>query len=212
MSEFASSDLTAGQLNAVVKRLGGHEATLRFLRGELIVTEPVRRWREENGVIYFTLISNGFTGEQWIAHLEAQGYGVSKCAKDLLLSSEFKPTNGVAFNIAVLKGEVFANSARTTKNIRKQAPKLLKQAVNKPNPEVACLIRCNFSDQEIHEMGFTWIIAMSDPIKDSVGDLYLLCVDAGDHSLGAGYGDPGSGWGRRYGFAFAIPQVSNTQN
>jgi len=212
MSEFASSNLTAGQLNAVVKRLGGHEATLRFLRGELIVTEPVRRWREENGVIYFTLISNGFTGEQWIAHLEAQGYGVSKCAKDLLLSSEFKPTNGVAFNIAVLKGEVFANSARTTKNIRKQAPKLLKQAVNKPNPEVACLIRCNFSDQEIHEMGFTWIIPMSDPIKDSDGVLSLLSVNAVFNALDTDYGSPGSKWDRSSGFAFALPQVSNTQN
>lgn len=35
--EFASADLTAGQLNAIVKKLGGYEGALRFLRGELEV-------------------------------------------------------------------------------------------------------------------------------------------------------------------------------
>lgn len=38
-NDFASKDLTAGQLNAIVKKLGGHDAALRFLRGELTVSE-----------------------------------------------------------------------------------------------------------------------------------------------------------------------------
>ena len=37
-SEFASAGLTAGQLNAIVKKLGGHDMALRFLRGDLQVT------------------------------------------------------------------------------------------------------------------------------------------------------------------------------
>ncbi len=37
-NDFASASLTVGQLNAVVKKLGGHEAVLKFLRGELIVS------------------------------------------------------------------------------------------------------------------------------------------------------------------------------
>lgn len=43
MSEFASSEYTAGQLNAIVKLLrkqAGEDAPERFLRGELIVSEP----------------------------------------------------------------------------------------------------------------------------------------------------------------------------
>jgi hypothetical protein len=210
MSKFASSDLTAGQLNAVVKKLGGHEATLRFLRGELVVSEPVRRWRGENGVIYFTLVSYGLTSEQWIAHLEAKkGYGVSRGAKDLLLSSEFKPTNGVAYNIAVVKGELFADNDRVTKNIRQEADK---RKFTTPNPEVVCLIRDSFSDQEIREMGLTWIIAMNNPIKDSDGGLRLLGVNADRHSLSTGCDFPDNKWRRNGGFAFALPQVSNTQN
>ena len=37
---FASQNLTAGQLNAIVKNLGGEEGALKFLRGELTV-QPV---------------------------------------------------------------------------------------------------------------------------------------------------------------------------
>jgi hypothetical protein len=38
MSEkFASADLTADQLNAIVKKLGGHEAVLKFLRIDFYV-------------------------------------------------------------------------------------------------------------------------------------------------------------------------------
>jgi hypothetical protein len=36
--DFASQNLTAGQLNAIVKKLGGEEGALRFLRGELLVS------------------------------------------------------------------------------------------------------------------------------------------------------------------------------
>ncbi len=40
-TEFASADLTAGQLNAIVKKLGGHEEALKFLRGETMVVPVV---------------------------------------------------------------------------------------------------------------------------------------------------------------------------
>lgn len=38
---FASQDLTAGELNAIVKKIGGEERARMLLRGELIVTEGV---------------------------------------------------------------------------------------------------------------------------------------------------------------------------
>ena len=37
--EFASKDLTADQLNAIVKKIGGHDMALRLLRDELAVVE-----------------------------------------------------------------------------------------------------------------------------------------------------------------------------
>ena len=40
-TEFASAGLTAGQLNAIVKKLGGEKGALKFLRGELVVQPAV---------------------------------------------------------------------------------------------------------------------------------------------------------------------------
>ncbi len=39
---FASANLTAGQLNAGVKMVGGHEAYLELLRGELVVVKVLK--------------------------------------------------------------------------------------------------------------------------------------------------------------------------
>ncbi|HUD03104.1 MAG TPA: hypothetical protein VMR46_03800 [Candidatus Paceibacterota bacterium] len=36
---FAMADLTGGQMNAIVKKLGGHQGALRFLRDELKIVE-----------------------------------------------------------------------------------------------------------------------------------------------------------------------------
>ena len=36
-NEFASASFTAGQLNAIVKKLGGKEGAMAFLRGETAV-------------------------------------------------------------------------------------------------------------------------------------------------------------------------------
>jgi len=61
-TEFASAGLTADQLNAIVKKLGGHDMALRFLRDEILVSTPSRSWRKEDGVIYFSVTSDGTTG------------------------------------------------------------------------------------------------------------------------------------------------------
>jgi hypothetical protein len=123
MSEFASAGLTAGQLNAIVKKLGGHDMALSFLRGELVVSEPTRCWREENGVITFSVTSHGTTGEDWITRLESKGFRVGDYARQVLPSRDFKPTNGVTTEVAVLKGTLFEDHNRTTENIRAEADK-----------------------------------------------------------------------------------------
>ncbi len=40
---FAMQNLTAGQLNAIVKKLGGEEGAKRLLRGELVISESVAK-------------------------------------------------------------------------------------------------------------------------------------------------------------------------
>lgn len=208
MEKFASADLTAGQLNAIVKKLGGKDGALKFLRGETSVSEPEKSWRENDGVIYFTVTSDGATGAEWIARLEKKGFRVGDYAKQLILSKGFKPTTGVTTEVAVLKGILFEDNQRITKNIPKNAED---RKLETPNAEIACLIREKFTDEDIEAMGLIWIVAMHEPIKDSDGDPGLLGADRYDDSrwLNAYCGKPDDRWGRVCGFAFAVSQVSS---
>ena len=207
-TEFASAGLTAGQLNAIVKKLGGHYMALRFLRDELSVSEPTRSWREEDGVIYFSVTSDGTTGKDWITRLESKGFRVGDYAKQVLRSPDFKPTSGVTTEVAVLKGMLFEDNDRITKKIRAEADK---RKLSKPNAELACLIREKFTDKEIEAMGLWYIVAMHEPINDSDGDPFLLNANRYDVGrwLSACSVRPGSRWYRDYGFAFDMSQVSS---
>jgi len=207
-------DFTRGQLDAALMKIGqdvgmGTADGIRaFLANKLSVSKSTRRWREEDGVIYFSVTSDGTTGPQWIERLEKKGIKLSKRAKDVLNSPDFKPTNGATTEVAVLKGMLFEDNDRVTSKIRAEAGK--RKLVN-PNAELGCLVRDMFTDEEIEAMGLVWIVTMHKPIKDSDGDASLLGayrVDDG-HWLCAYYGGPDDRWGRADGFAFAVSQVSS---
>lgn len=204
-NEFASAGLTAGQLNAIVKKLGGHEAALAFLRGELIVSGPVRKWQEKDGVITFTVTSDGTTGPEWIKRLEKGGFRVGDYAKQLLKkmdTTDGVTTDGVTTDVTVLKGELFSDNDRVTSKIRAEAES---RGLTEPNPEIACLIRELFTDKELEEMGVWSMVAMHEPIEDADGNPSLLGASrsGGGRWLGACYGEPDSEWGRGSSFAFA---------
>ena len=207
-TEFASAGLTADQLNAIVKKLGGHDMALRFLRDEILVSTPSRSWRKEDGVIYFSVTSDGTTGEDWIKRLDGNDFRVGDYAKQVLRSPDFKPTNGVTTEIAVLKGMLFEENDRSTKKIRAEADK---RKLEKPNAELACLIREKFTDKDIEAMGLWYIVAMHEPINDSDGDPYLLSADRYDDGrwLSACDYRPDYRWFRGLGFAFAVSPACN---
>jgi len=151
---------------------------------------------------------HGTTGGQWIKRLKKKGFRVSSYAESLLFSPDFKPTKGVTTEIAILKGMLFEDSDRITKKICDDADR---RKLRKPNPEVACLIRETFSDEEIKAMGLWWITVMCEPIKDSAGDPHLLNAHRDGHGrwLDADYDSPDRRWNREGGFAFAVSHVSS---
>jgi len=177
------------------------ESLTRVLRKALV---PQRQWYEENGIIRFSVTSDGTTGKDWISLLESRGFFVSKFAMQVLRSPSFVPTSGVTIKVAVLRGSQFLENDFSMKNICAEANK---RKLLKPNAELACLIRLKFSDEEIEDMGLWWIIAIHEPIKDSSGVPCLLhaCRDYAGLSLGAN-----SVWSGRWvpssGFAFVVSQ------
>lgn len=200
--------LTPKQIEAALDKLGGVEGVLRFLDESPAISEPPRRWSEKDGVITFSVTSDGTTGPEWVPRLEARGLPVGPYAKSVLFSSDFKPTSGITTQVVVLRGVLWSSDQdRTTKNVRKEADR---RELAKPNAEVACLIRVMFSNEEIEVMGLWGIVAMHDPIEDSDGRSYLLAADRrGDYSLSACFGHPVRQWGGSDGFAFAgVSQVA----
>ena len=214
-SEFLISGIETGKLNAMIKNImtqtgASHpnEAVRMVNAGEVQISVVRPKWSEEDGVIRFSVTSDGTTGEEWIARLESKGFRVSNYAKSVLRSKDFKSTSDT-YEIAILKGEIFSDDDRITKNIRKEAEN---RKLFTPNAEVACLIREKFSDKELEAMGLYWIVAMHEPIKDSDGDPSLLFAYRLRNSswLSAHCGRPGSRWNRSIGFAFVVSQVSGS--
>ncbi len=215
-SEFLISGIETGKLNAMVKNIMAQtgitepEEVVRSVNaGELQISVIKSKWTEKDGVIRFSVTSDGTTGEEWISRLESKSFHVSHYAKTVLNSKSFKPTSGITYEVAVLKGEIFSDNNRITKNIRKEAKN---RKLSTPNAEVACLIREKISDKELEAMGLSWIVAMHEPIKDSVGDPRLFSASRYDGGswLYADYDDPGSRWDRGGGFAFVVSQVSDS--
>lgn len=211
LSEFAIANIAVGKLNALVKNLmiqmnitDPDEAIRRVNSGEWTLTGPTRKWQEKDGVITFTVTSDGTTGPQWIKRLKKGGFRVSDYAEQLL--NKMSTTDGVTTDVTVLKGELFFDDDRTTSKIRAEAES---RGLTEPNPEIACLIREKFTDKELEEMGVWSMVAMHEPIEDAGGDPYLLYANR--HGFGRWlytyYGKPDDWWVRDYGFAFAA-QVS----
>lgn len=162
-------------------------------------------WREEDGVIRFTVVSDGTTGKGWISRMHKNDIAVGDMAEELLLSSHFKPTKGVVTHVAVLKGTLFDERHRITRDVR-TAASLRRLAM--PNPEVSCLIREAFTNAEIRAMGLSLIVVMHEPIKEPEGALCLLGVDCDDVNpwIESCSGKIETGWHALNGFAFAASQ------
>ena len=169
----------------------------------------IPKWREEDNIIYFSVTSDGTTGEDWISRLESKDFSVGDHAKQVLRSPDFKPTKGVTTEVSVLKGILLENNDRSTKNVRTEAGK---RKLEKPEPELACLIREKFTDKEIEQMGLWYIVAMHEPINDFAGDSCLLLANRFDDGCGLDvyYSKPDHEWGRDSGFAFVVPPTSAT--
>ncbi|MCC6290781.1 hypothetical protein IT398_01810 [Candidatus Nomurabacteria bacterium] len=235
-SEFTLSQGSGQKLEFAVQRNGGTTEDIEYLstgdnfravsllrtgkaklvevsengsEGAVIPTAPtlVEWTTDSDGIIHFTLISNGLTRKQWERHLESRGFRLSDWARNVLRRASEAPTNGVAYHIVVRPGSKIASRNRVTKKIRAHAAD---KGWKTPHWEVACLIRDRFSDEQLEKMGLWWIVTMHEPITDSDGDPYLLysCRLAGGRWLFAHYFRPDVEWDAPGGFAFVVSQVS----
>lgn len=163
----------------------------------------------KDGVIRFTVTSDGTTGPQWIVRLMKNGKRIGDYGMGCLLSPDFKPTTGITTKMVVLPGEMFfaEEDRASTSRIRSEAARRWK-ATN-PNAETACLIREKFSDEELQAMGLVYIAVCHEPIKvygcHVPGHPNILSVSRHGYGnwLDAFCGKPDRKWDRHGGFGFA---------
>lgn len=200
--EFASASLTAGQLNAIIKKLGGPEEALRFLRNEVKVSQ---KWRERDGIIYFSVTSDGMNGTQWIHRLNNKGFEVESRAKVILTATDFIPSCGARTDIAIIKGTSCRAGSKSFITAAEVEAYAATKGFVKPNAEAACLIREMFTSDEIKAMGLGEICIVHELIMDwAMYHPNILCSDNNwllarpfDKALIIGTD--------KCGFAFAVP-------
>jgi hypothetical protein len=210
---FVIANVLPGKLNAAIKNImkqigvkDPNEAVRMLNAGELQISIIKSEWHEKDGVIYFTVTSDGTTGEEWGPRLKSKGSFITDYTNSVLCSKNFQPTKPTFYKVAVLKGEIFDDSERITKKIRQEARK---QKLLIPNAELAPLIREKFSDKELEAMGLYRIVVMHESIKDSGGDTVQLSANRNDNDswLDTRYDNHDDEWDCSDGFAFVVSQV-----
>ncbi len=205
-NEFLIASVETGKLNALVKNImremgvkDPNEAIRLINSRDWVVTKAeAKAWKEKDGVIIFSLTSDGTTGAEWIERLKKKGSEVQIETKKILLSEHFKPTRGITTEIAVLKGELFVDGQRSDAAIKGEAGKRKLKTLNMEN---ACLIREKFTDGEVEAMGLDLIIVMHEAIMSDENVYRCLSVDTNNIVYTPQMGP--TSWKRSTGFAFA---------
>lgn len=210
-------DVRAGQLQAFEQIL--HQAGFSDRVVAAVLKDPKKarelavmaerlfltpEWSEEDGIVYFLLMSDNTSGPNWVERLWKKCFKVEVSARRILFSPEFRPTSGV-HKIAVIGGALFEDNERTTKNICEEA---LRRGFSGLGAEAACMIRESFSDEDMLAMGFKSITVMQDPNECQSGRRTYLHVDSQGSGrwLNKRQGGPKSRWSKTGGFAFLDSQ------
>lgn len=154
--------------------------------------------RTEDDVIYFSVTSDGTSGKDWIARLEAKGLYVECHLEESLLNSNFSPTTGVTTSVAVLKGTLFKNHKRFSKVIYAEAAR---RGFTQLDVETACLVHDHFSNDEIKALGLKWIVVMD-------GLAHFFGAHRGNAARWlVNHRGPRFRWYKNHGFAFAVSET-----
>ncbi|MBX4200170.1 hypothetical protein KW790_01800 [Candidatus Parcubacteria bacterium] len=199
--DFASQNLTAGQLNAIVKKLGGEDGAMRFLRGEIVVAVPTPPafsiWKtvklgtgKKNADDYRSAISQ--------ARMKIGNWGNDILGKPAFTVSETE----VDLDLVVVRvlDLGFKDGAYSQVIITKA----LDLGLQLCPAEVGPALRLEYRDQPKGE----WLVIGMEPITGSDGHPYVFHV-AHDHDerwLHGSHGYPVNFWHADYRFVFVRPK------
>lgn len=194
--DFVSHNLTAGQLNAIVKKLGGEEAAIRFLRGELTVSAATTTPREFS--VWKTVkLGTCKTPDEYRKALKYGGYRIGDWGNDILGKTPCATEEQEVDLINLTVCELGFGKGASYKDICARAVEL---GLELCPAEVGPALRLSYKDQPRGE----WIVIAMEAITDRGGDLGVFLVAHGGNELwlDGRYGRPGLHWSSDYRFVF----------
>ncbi len=218
---FVIANVLPGKLNAMVKnvmRQTGTDDPVEAVRlvnsGEWVITPKKQRWTvRADGIIILDALpaTTGITGQQYI---DDPTFNKTKWAKDIMKSKDFWVTAGTIYTLAIIPGSVLSDDQRMLENVRAKADRCGLLHGKAISPEISCLFRKYYSNQEIKQMGLAWLVAMHESIMDSDGDPLLLGTDRHDSSplLDTDCDHPVGLWDRGDGFVCVSSQESQSSD
>ncbi|MEN9881527.1 MAG: hypothetical protein RLZZ308_710 [Candidatus Parcubacteria bacterium] len=189
-------ELTLGQVEALVNKLGGMEGVKRFLSGELLVSATAKVWKTWKTI----KLGNGLqTADDFRKAVKSAGMKIDDWANDILGKPAFTATTSkteVELVVASVAELGFKDGA-TRKDIYVRAQEF---GLDLCPPEVGPYLRLQYTDQPKGE----WLIIAMEPITDLDGNLSLFFVthDGGERWLSAVNGYPHSFWSGYHRFVF----------
>jgi len=192
-------NVTMGQVEAVINKLGGEDGMKRFLSGELVVKEIERKfnvWKTIN-------LGTGKNADDFRKVLKDRGFNIGNWADDILGKPAFTAATE-ATEIDLVKVTVaelgFKEGARRDQIYERAKELGLELCPSEVGPQ----LRLQYQDQPNNE----WLLIGMKPIADSDGDLGVFCVRRGDSELwlGSGWSHPGGVWDPGSRWVFRLPR------
>ncbi len=173
--DFASANIMGGQVNSLIKILGGREVVMGILSGNLKVTleQAIGKWKGIDGEFTLKVESDYVKGPEWIPRLESKNRRVPTEAKVLLMSSAFSPTR-IEYDILIVR--VNKGEDRVAGLI---VDKARESGAQLPTLETACLVRELLTDDDILNMGFSELVFLHTPVRGENGMNDVFVIDLG---------------------------------
>lgn len=158
---------------------------------------------EKNGIIYFSVYSEGLSPQQWLKYFSGNNIILSARIKNILLSVRFKATVGER-KFAIVDGDRFSDDERTLTNVKNFAHS---KKFHRLNAENICLLRKALSDEDLERLGFRDIVVVRTGYKFGQ-KVYLGQISRREIDKNRGCGitttdaRPDKLFGQKKGFAF----------
>ena len=193
-------NVTMGQVEAVINKLGGEDGMKRFLSGELVVKEIERKFNVWKTINLGTGLK---TTDDFRKALKGRGFNIGNWANDILGKPAFTAATE-ATEIDLVKVTVaelgFKKGARRDQIYERAKELGLELCPSEVGPQ----LRLQYQDQPNGE----WLLIGMEPVADSDGDLNVFGVRRHDSGrwLDGHWGGPGHVWDAGYRWLFCLPR------